>query len=65
MKEETKEKLKKQTLEILKRGQKSITLISTLLRRNYYTTVEILDSLEDDGKVDKITINKFTFYESK
>ncbi len=66
MKPETLNRLKKEALKILKRGQKSITEISTLLGRNHYATVEVLDSLEADRKVDKIIIkNKFTFYESK
>ncbi len=66
MKEDTLNKLKKEALNILKRGQKSITEISTLLGRNHYATIEVLDSLEADRKIDKIIIkNKFTFYELK
>ena len=65
MKPETLERLKKEAIKILKRGQNSITEIAAILGRNHYVVQEVLDSLEGDRKVEKVTIKRFTFYELK
>ncbi|KKK98053.1 hypothetical protein LCGC14_2646630 [marine sediment metagenome] len=65
MKPETLERLKKEAVKILKRGQKSLTEIANMLGRNHYVVQEVLDSLEGDRKIEKITIKRFTFYELK
>lgn len=63
MKTKTLEKLKKQLLALMIGGQKSLTEISFLIGRNHYATVEVLDSLEAEGKIKKTIIKRFTFYE--
>ena len=65
MKPETLEKLKKEAIKILKRGQKSLTEIANMLGRNHYVVQEVLDSLEGDRVIEKVTIKRFTFYELK
>lgn len=49
-------------LEILKEGEKTTTEISSIIRRNYYDVVRILEDLESKKKLEKIEMGKFTFW---
>lgn len=63
MKAHTLNKLKKEILGQLKREALSITRLSFIIGRNHYVTLEVLDSLEEEGSVKKTAIGKFTIYE--
>lgn len=52
-------------LDILKNGEKSSTEISSLLNRNYYDCLKLLEKLETEDKIIKIQMGKFTFWRLK
>ena len=52
-------------MELLKEGEKSTTEISNNLHRNFYDTNQFLEELEKENKIQKIELNKFTFWKIK
>lgn len=54
--------MEENVLEILKDGEKTTTEISSILKRNYYDTVGILERLESEKKICKIEMGRFTFW---
>ena len=57
---------KTKILEILKEGEKSSTEISSIIKRDYYKTLEILGELEQEGSVEKLNLgDKYTFWKLK
>lgn len=49
-------------IQILKEGEKSSTEIASILNRNYYDVLKLLEELESNNKIKRITMGKFTFW---
>lgn len=54
--------MKETILKILKEGEKTTTEIASIIRRNHYDTLHILEELEKEKKIKKIEIGRFTFW---
>lgn len=50
---------------MLKKGEKSTTEISNLISRNHYATLQVLEDLEKESEIVRITLGKFTFWRLK
>lgn len=49
-------------LNILKEGEKSTSEVSSIINRNYYQSLSILEKLFEENKIEKIEKNKYTFW---
>lgn len=56
---------KEKILEELKKGEKSTSELSSIISRNYYDCLKILEELEIENKIEKINVGKFTFWRVK
>ena len=52
-------------IKLLKDYPLSTTVISNELHRNFYDTVKILKKMDSDGKIERMTFGKFTFWNLK
>lgn len=53
---------KNKILEILKGGEKSTTELSSIINRDYYYCIKLLEELEKENLIVKIEVGKFTFW---
>lgn len=56
---------KNKILEILKEGEKSTTELSSVINRDYYYCIRLLEELEKEKLIMKIEVGKFTFWKLK
>lgn len=56
---------KKSILMWLKKGDKSTSEISALLRRNYWDSLRTLNELENEKKIESYKKGKYTFWRLK
>jgi len=56
---------KKRILELLKQGEKSTSEITSLLNRNYYDVIQILEEMARENLIKKINIKSFTYWKLK
>ena len=56
---------KNKILEILKEGEKSTTELSSIINRDYYYCIKLLEELKKEDLIIKIEIGKFTFWKLK
>ncbi|HEY0090088.1 MAG TPA: FaeA/PapI family transcriptional regulator [Candidatus Lokiarchaeia archaeon] len=57
--------MKTKILNFLKRGEKSTTEIASVINRNYYSVLRLLEELEGENKILRISVRKFTFWRIK
>ena len=55
--------MKDSILILLKKGKKATTEIASLIKRNYYDTLEALNDLKAEGKIEEIKKGEYTFWE--
>lgn len=58
----TKEERIKNILIYLKKGDKSTTSIANQFNRNIYDALKLLEELEKKGKIERITMGRFTYW---
>lgn len=52
-------------LDLIKKEEKPTSEIARRIKRNYYDTLDFLENLEKEKKVEKIMKNKFSYWRTK
>lgn len=57
--------MKEQILEILKDKEKATSQIASIINKNYYDCLKILEELEIEGIIKRIKLGSYTFWRVK
>jgi len=57
--------IEEKILKVLREGEKSASEISVKIGRNFYVTLELLEKLKSENKIEKLKIGKHTFWRIK